>query len=571
MNALRELGVECYAGVNGGGVIHLTRMLEPVDDQVPERGVPHFFTIPEYVAGFVPLGYHIASGRVSSCITTTGAATKLAGSGMSDAKFHNVPAVYLVALNSKSTQEESPLQDVSIHGMSIMKQLRAEFGDDCIHVKDADPEHLLDHVRHIKSALDRSRPVVVAFHPDVLSRPCPPLKEMASSAQPADTRTSVPPSSFPEDFVRSAEGRRVVILVTDEAARHPEMPILTSLASEALGAPLVWTVNGAWGTDPENDLGYGHIGFGGNDSANALWASLGPDDVVLSLGFEPGEYILNLQKIDAGVVYHLTSWESPYGAVDGDFSRRCNHEYRRVRGDIGALLRALLAHCRKRCAPATAQTAPASLNTAKERPEPAPGNVDFAAFLTRIHETARPNSIGFDDVCLAYKDRQYVTQRRNPKIRFYSAYQGSAMGGAFGMAVGAKLATPDRTVFCFSGDGCYQMYAGALPQCAGLGLRLFIIDNQSYAIVNQGLVRIMPDTAPRKWHGTLKRVDHVAAARAYGWDAVDLEPDLSNFDEIIGRCYEKSASLLVRVPVDPWQELGGNPRLDNLAAGQSHL
>ncbi|MFB7601158.1 thiamine pyrophosphate-dependent enzyme [Streptomyces sp. NPDC056160] len=577
VDALQELGVVCYSGVTGGGVIHLTKLLEPASGQGTPVDVPHLFTVPEYVAGFVPVGYHIASGsRAAACITTTGAATKLAGSGMSDARFHNVPAVYLVALNSKSAEDESPLQDVSRHGISILEQLRAEFGEHCIHVEDSDPERLLDHVHRVKAALDRCKPVVIAFHPDMLNRPCPPLRISSGPIRPAqstgdgvDSRSSSV-SPFPGDFIRSSEGRRVVMLVTDEAARSPDMPILTTLVSAALGAPVVWTVNGAWGTDPNNELGYGHIGFGGNDSANALWLSLGPEDVLLSLGFEPGEYVLNLRKINAGTVYHLTNLDSPYGALQGDFSHRCAGDYKRIKGDIGDLLRALLTHGGGRYAPAAVQAAPSSLNTARESIEIAPGNVDFARFLGRIHQAWRPDSLGFDDVCLAYKDRQYVTQRRNPNIRFYSAYQGSAMGGAFGMAVGAKLAVPDHAVFCFSGDGCYQMYAGALPQCAELGLRLFIIDNQSYAIVNQGLGKILPETSREKWHGTLKRVDHVAAARAYGWDGIELSPDLSNFDDVIEQCYASGPSLLVRVPVDPWQELGGNPRLGNLSE-QSHL
>ncbi|MFH8224861.1 thiamine pyrophosphate-dependent enzyme [Streptomyces sp. NPDC018057] len=577
VDALREMGVVCYSGVNGGGLIHLTKLLEPVPDEGTPMDVPHLFTVPEYVAGFAPVGYYIASGnRAAACITTTGAATKLAGSGMSDARFHNVSAVYLVALNSKSAEDDSPLQDVSYNGISILEQLRAEFGEYCLYVEDSEPERLLDHVHRVKAALDRCKPVVIAFHPDVLSQPCPPLRLSTGPihpAPPAGDGSDARPSSlsqFAENFIRSSEGRRVVMLVTDEAARSPDMPNLTALVSAALGAPVVWTVNGAWGTDPNNELGYGYVGFGGNDAANELWLSLGPEDVVLSLGFEPGEYVLNLRKITAGTVYHLTNLDSPYGALQGDFSHRCAGDYKRIKGDIGDLLRALLAHGGGRYARTAAQAAPSSLNTMRETIDIAPGNVDFAEFLGRIHQEWRPNSIGFDDVCLAYKDRQYVTQRRSPNIRFYSAYQGSAMGGAFGMAVGAKLAAPDHTVFCFSGDGCYQMYAGALPQCAELGLRLFIIDNQSYAIVNQGLGKILPDISREKWHGALKKVDHVAAARAYGWDGIELAPNLSNFHDVIEQCYASGPSLLVRVPVDPWQELGGNPRLGNLS-GESHF
>src|SRR5207302_10727883 len=125
----RRWGVTAYAGVNGGGLIHVAKHLEPLSDlSQATDGAPRMLTMGEYVAGFVPLGYYLASGRIGGCITTTGAATKLGGSGLTDAKLHNIPAVYLVALNSTMSIGQAPLQDVAIHGMNIVPQLHAELG-----------------------------------------------------------------------------------------------------------------------------------------------------------------------------------------------------------------------------------------------------------------------------------------------------------------------------------------------------------------------------------------------------------------------------------------------------------
>src|ERR1700704_1326206 len=130
IETLRRWGVTSYAGVNGGGLIHVAKHLQPLSDPSEATdGAPRMLTIGEYVAGFVPLGYYLASGRIAGCITTTGAATKLGGSGMTDAKLHKIPAVYLIALNSTMSIGQSPLQDVSIHGMNIMPQLQSGLGD----------------------------------------------------------------------------------------------------------------------------------------------------------------------------------------------------------------------------------------------------------------------------------------------------------------------------------------------------------------------------------------------------------------------------------------------------------
>lgn len=100
IDVLRSWGVTFFAGVNGGGVVHVAKHLEPYEDLAQSRdGVSRMLTMGEYVAGFAPLGHWYATGRIAGCVTTTGAATKLGGSGMTDAKLHNIPAVYLVALN----------------------------------------------------------------------------------------------------------------------------------------------------------------------------------------------------------------------------------------------------------------------------------------------------------------------------------------------------------------------------------------------------------------------------------------------------------------------------------------
>jgi len=64
IETLRRWGITTYAGVNGGGLIHVTKHLEPLSDLSEARdGAPRMLSMGEYVAGFVPLGYYLASGR----------------------------------------------------------------------------------------------------------------------------------------------------------------------------------------------------------------------------------------------------------------------------------------------------------------------------------------------------------------------------------------------------------------------------------------------------------------------------------------------------------------------------
>src|SRR2546430_7336430 len=331
---LRRWGIRFFAGVNAGGARPAHNPLEPMYEVPPATDTtPRMLTMGEYVAGFVPLGYWYATGKIAGCVTTTGAATKLGGSGMTDAKLHNIPAVYLIALNSTLSIGNAPLQDVSEYGMNVVPQLQAELGEGLVVMDNR--TRLEEGLRRAQRVLKHTKPVAIAFHPDVLSR---------------ETDTEVPWTSHPRtfsardvaeflaEFPRVSKGKRVVVYVSGEAAFSPKIRTLTTVLSNVLKAPTVWSVNGANAVDPTNQYGFGHISFGGNERAMEIWRGLSKDDVVIALGFDAGEYSLNLAKIPAGHVYHFTDMREAYGHKNGEFRHRVAHEYRQVRGDIRLVL-----------------------------------------------------------------------------------------------------------------------------------------------------------------------------------------------------------------------------------------
>jgi acetolactate synthase-1/2/3 large subunit len=562
IDTLRRWGLTFFAGVNGGGLIHVAKYLQPFSSLAQAHdGHPRLLTMGEYVAGFIPVGYYLASGRVAGCMATTGAATKLASSGISDAKLHNVPAVYVFALNSTLSVGLAPLQDVSEYGMNIVPQLRAELGDGCVVIDSVNT--FADRMRQAQHVLAQSRPVAISFHPDILSREVDldvPLAERAESLNAKDLER------FLAEFPTIARGRRVILYVGSEAARSEGIQQLTTRLAEVLQAPTVWSVNGANAVAPDNRYGVGYISFGGNDRAMELWRGVTRDDVVIALGFDAGEYSLNLGKIAAGHVWHFSALPEAYGHRNGDFRHRCAGEYRSVRGDIGPTLAAIL----PRLARADLGERPPcarheDLNTRAISRDVRPDCVDFVEFYERLTGLWRPHSIGFDDVCTAYKDRQYVTQRPHPYVRFFTTHDGSAMGGGFGLGVGAKVADPRLHTFVFTGDGCWRLFGGALADAAHLDLRVFIVNNGVYAIVDKGLEVVVPEVHKRRYHSVLPDIDFVKAAQAHGWEGYRVEPDLANLADIIEACYtRRGRSILIDLPVDPDQVVGLNPRLHNL-------
>jgi acetolactate synthase-1/2/3 large subunit len=96
-------------------------------------------------------------------------------------------------------------------------------------------------------------------------------------------------------------------------------------------------------------------------------------------------------------------------------------------------------------------------------------------------------------------------------------------------------------------------------------LVVFLLNNETFGIVEQGLRKVLPDVGTAYYHSRLDAVDYCAIARANDWDAIRLAPDLGNLEEILSKVNDgPSRSMLIEVPVDPNQVLGKNPRLKNL-------
>lgn len=555
-HTLHSWGITCYAGVTGGGVVHFLRHLPPVSDAAPRQ--PAFFSIAEYPAGFIPLGYYLATGTIAAAVATTGAASKLLCCGLSDAKLHNIPAVYLLPLSAMEAQELAPLQDTSVHGSNIVAQLRAELPDG-VFVLD-DPQTLSATLSAAWQQLENSKPVVLFLLHQALNRDCP-----HHEWSPPASRSLPETTNFIPAFRQAAVGRRVVILAGEEMAHYPNAPTLTSALCDTLQAAIIWSINGASSVERVNPWGYGAIAFGGNDEALALFDSLGEEDVLLVLGAIPDEYTVNMRPFAAAHTFYLSNIRNAYGEGEHHFAHRASGAYHHIVGPLDMLLQRLIEDTRHQSLLNNkARHAPENLN---HRPLPVPRAqyVDMAALYRRLDSHWPDGALGFDDVCLAYKDRQYVTQRPDDTIRFHSLYRGSAMGGAFGAAVGAKLAAPHRPVFLFTGDGCFRLFAGSLGEAQSLGLVIFLLNNASYAIVSQGLPTIIPDADTSRYHATLAQLDYGMIARACGWQAKKLRPDLSNLDALLALCASPlTTSLLIEIPVDSQQILGANPRAHNL-------
>ncbi|MBU2265230.1 thiamine pyrophosphate-binding protein, partial [Patescibacteria group bacterium] len=312
IKSLKKMGINFYSGITGGGVAHFLTSLSPYAGFSQKKNSrPSFLTILEYISGFIPIGYYLASGKISASITTTGAAIKLASCGMNDAKLHNIPAVYLVPLNPKNSKGLAPMQDVSSDGMNIIPQLKAELGDGCVVINSI--KGMAGQLKRAQKILSESRPVAIAFYPDILTK-AEDVKVGIYKIQNFQKTNEKDLNKDLNKFLITAKNKKIVIFVGEEAARSKNIQKLTTQFAELLQAPTVWSINGINAVSHENNYGYGQILFGGNDKSIELWKNIKKDGdyVIIMLGFDPGEFILNFEKIRASYVWHFTNFKKPY-------------------------------------------------------------------------------------------------------------------------------------------------------------------------------------------------------------------------------------------------------------------
>lgn len=562
-------GINLHFLTSGGGAVHLNEHvheLRSLDDLA--RNIPRAFVVHETIASYAAPAFNLASGRMAACGLTTGGALDLANPAMTEAMMHNTRAVYLAALSSSTAGNNAPLQDTTPIGFNTVATMKARYGNGC---------QVIDCIRGIETALykarDRladSKPTLILYHPDILKEDIP-FFQVAWQDKPkqVDERAL---HEFLQYVQTETNGKRVVLFVGEEAARYERMPELTTTLARLIKAPTLYTQIGVSGVAPENEFAAGYLMLGHNDFSRKLWNSLTSDDTLICIGFDPHEYSMNQEKTKANTMV-VTNYNNPYGSVDGTFEHRAGARYWHVKGDLELVVERMISKLERQPMAMPNIEIPKNLNEVPYVP-PSKEFTNMEDFYGLFASLLQPKTIYIGDVCTGYKDFQRVTQRPLHGVKVLYHHQGSLMGKGLGEALGMRFAKPDHHIHLVTGDGCFRYSGAVLGETQDLGLVMWVLDNGTHGLVSWGLTKIKPYLASDRKLTDVKPVDYAKIAEGYGWDAINLAPDLSNMEAIMKRANEPNnkKSLLVRVKMDSNDDLGQNPRLDTLGKqGQVNL
>ena len=177
---------------------------------------------------------------------------------------------------------------------------------------------------------------------------------------------------------------------------------------------------------------------------------------------------------------------------------------------------------------------------------PSQSRFDMGAALRELMKQLPPDSIltsGAGNFAI-WPSRFFV---HGPESRLLGPQSG-AMGYGVPAAIAAKLAMPERTVVCFSGDGDFQMNGQEMATAAQYGARpIFLVGNNgSYGTIRMHQERFYPNRV----HGTdLENPDFAAWARSFGFYAETVRRT-EDFADAFKRAMRSNSGALLELTMD---------------------
>ncbi len=236
-----------------------------------------------------------------------------------------------------------------------------------------------------------------------------------------------------------------------------------------------------------------------------------------------------------------------------------NFEALRLCGDARSTLRALLARLdnvdlSRRQAARSALEARIAQGREQYQAEAAPVLHSDAApirperLMTELDQLLQPDDIVAADSSYAAFWIVHYLRARKPGQRFISARGLSGLGWGFPMALGAKLARPQQTVYCLVGDGGFAHAWSELETARRLNIRVVLL------VLNNGILGYSKhaDTFKFGTHsGAMKfsQVDHALIAQACDCKAITVR-QVSDIGPALREAQASDTTVLIDVMTD---------------------
>jgi len=458
IKALERNGVKQIFGYPGGTIM-------PVYDALVGSGLKHYLCRHEQGAALAADAYGRVTRKAGVCMATSGPGATNLVTGIANAFMDSVPMVVITGQVPSALQGTDAFQEVDIFGITLP---------------------IVKHSYIVRDVADIPRIVNEAFELAESGRPGPVLIDLpkdisAGMGEVADVAPAQRPAGrMPDNAVLQvaskvlSNARRPLIIAGGGIAISDSVEAFREFAART-NIPVTSTLKGLGVMLPDDPCYVGMLGMHGNGAANHAvqncdvlmvvgarfddratghLAQFAPSARVIHLDIDPAE-ISKLRKADVAIVSELAP------ALEG----------------IQLENKARATWCAQ-CA-----------NWKKEFAwrYDAPGEGIYAPKLLRDLSRARPQ--GMTITCDVGQHQMWVAQhcRFDDPLDHLSSGGLGTMGYGLPAAIGAKIAKPDATVVCVSGDGSIMMNVQELATLNryGIDVKILLFDNSALGLVRQ--------------------------------------------------------------------------------------
>ncbi|MGO9883451.1 MAG: 5-guanidino-2-oxopentanoate decarboxylase [Solirubrobacteraceae bacterium] len=485
---LEGMGARTVFGIPGVHTLEIYRGLS-------QSSLRHVAPRHEQGAGFMADGWARVSGEFGVCTLIGGPGLTNAITPIAQAYHDSIPMLVFSGAVPDRYRDLGEIHDLPDQ-QALMSTVTA-FSHTV-----RDPAELPDVLARAAEVFEsrRPRPVHVALPLDVIKQPA---GELTLSAAAPPSRPRAPREAIARAAQQLAAARRPLVLLGGGA--KDSGPEALALARR-LGAPIGLTIN-ARGTVPHDD----ELCIGSALSFEPVSALLREADATLLVGAQ-------LSDLD---LWGLSEPLSLRGLIRVDIDaeqldRRWQAEIS-LCGDATTTLGDLLAELDGEPDETRLVDARARVAEALAQLRPPPEVARFAPLLELLHRVLPADRIVAGDSTQPVYAANHLLPASQPRSWLMPIGYG-CLGCALPMAIGAKLAAPERPVLALAGDGGFMFTIQELATLRDLGLPLvaLVYNNRGY-----GEIRDAMDDGEIQHLGTdASLYDLTAVARGFGVSAV---------------------------------------------------
>ncbi|WP_338593297.1 thiamine pyrophosphate-binding protein [Paenibacillus sp. Y5S-9] len=486
---LRNLGVTHVFGIIGKSICPaVLKMVDYGLEFIPGRH--------ESSSGFAASGYALQTGKLGVAFATSGPGGTNLLTAAAHAKANNLPVLFITGHQSIQELGLPQCQDSS----SYLADLAEMFRPATLFSK------LVERGDHFGTLLNHALSIALGPNkgPVHLCMPFDVQTELLSQC-----RIVIPE---PEPLLSVSNLNRILPLIqqsnrpliiagkgVSRARAHDELLHL----AESFNIPVITTPGGKGAIAWDHPLYHGPCGVGGFPHADDM---LNQSDLYIVLGSRLSDMTLCNLKPEHHPV-HLIQFDADPTFVGKILSAQTLH----ITGDLKVNLQYLLG---------TLEDLPTPVRTTTPMdytvPLPDLPRLSLASVLDGMSELLPyDHKLFVDDGSHGFHAVQRYKVKK-PGSFVFDAYF-ACMGNAIGMAIGAKAASPEETIVCITGDGCFMMLGTEINTavCNNLNVIFIVVNNKQLDMALKGM-----EKTTGRIDGTLYEVPMDAAKFAESLGAV---------------------------------------------------